>query len=339
MSTSNSGYPRPFSLINETAVLDPTNPAPSGAFSIKSVVDPMEIDSEWIAITPNIPIQFQVYIKTGPSSLNPPNSATGGGRFGVDFYGENGRITGWESDANQGLATPIWNSDGSDAGDTNANYVAYGVPTWQKMLMYFKVPATVTSDGGGGAYPQGQAVVPTGAIFWLGVDSNNYADQGTVWFGDPQVVINGTIPPPPPTDNQITFIAGVGGSISWVDNTNGQSGLTGTFGLGALDNLTVTATPLQGYIFSNLQAGSGPPITTNPTNIQLTPQAGNYVITANFQAAIVTPTNPAPSGSISVGGTPYGGYMYLPTPLVRILWRLRQKVIRPEVHKKLHPLV
>lgn len=54
---------------------------------------------------------------------------------------------------------------------------------------------------------------------------------------------------------------------------------------------------------------------------------------------IVTPT-PRPSGSAAVGGYVFGGYeATLPPALCRQLWKLRQKYIRPEVHRKIHPLV
>ena len=60
---------------------------------------------------------------------------------------------------------------------------------------------------------------------------------------------------------------------------------------------------------------------------------------AHIAAVHTTPT-PKPSGSAAVGGYTFGGYeATLPPTLCRLLWKLRERYIRKEVHKKLHPLV
>lgn len=56
--------------------------------------------------------------------------------------------------------------------------------------------------------------------------------------------------------------------------------------------------------------------------------------------SIQPPTPPLPSGSAAIGGYVFGGYEgTLPPVLCRLLWKLRQKYIRPEVHRKIHPLI
>jgi hypothetical protein len=158
--------------------------------------------------------------------------------------------------------------------------------------------------------------------------------DGSTWFTyELYIIPAGTV-----ADNQITFVAGAGGSLSWKDNTTGDTGLTGTFGFGATDNITVTATPLAGWVFQSFTAGTSI-ITQNPASIQIAPQSSNYTVTANFTAAPTPPPAAVPSLSIRVRGTYYGGYTYLPPVAVRVFRRIRDRFIRKDVHKKLHPLV
>jgi hypothetical protein len=65
--------------------------------------------------------------------------------------------------------------------------------------------------------------------------------------------------------------------------------------------------------------------------------AANSPLNSNAAQIIVTaPVTTPPSKSVAARSI---GPLALPTNMVHLLWRMRERWIRPEVHKKLHPLV
>lgn len=73
------------------------------------------------------------------------------------------------------------------------------------------------------------------------------------------------------------------------------------------------------------------------------PRASGALVLADLPDPANPPPPPPPppkSGVAAIGGYEFGGYeKMLPPSMVKLLWKLREKYIRQEVHKKLHPLI
>jgi hypothetical protein len=172
--------------------LDYSETGPSGAPSIR--IDPIgssdnsyrECNGLGLPVAPGQQVTFSVWIKTTASSLK-DNSIQSGGRIGIDMY---------DKDWNGICATfaPI----GEDGSDLNAyvSCVHWGTSNWTQLTETFTVATQYTyvygSTGGSGAHNNGDLVTPAYIVPWMQVWSGQYggADQGTVWFADPEVYIS-----------------------------------------------------------------------------------------------------------------------------------------------------
>lgn len=118
--------------------------------------------------------------------------------------------------------------------------------------------------------------------------------------------------------------------------------------------IKVTATAAEGYKFGGwqVQIGTEPvityPATVNPLSLTITAAT---VVMSLFSLVPVPPICPAgthwdSTANACVQDTPTKtlaarsiGPLGVPSAVVHLLWRLRERFIRPEVHRKLHPLV
>jgi hypothetical protein len=117
--------------------------------------------------------------------------------------------------------------------------------------------------------------------------------------------------------------------IQIVASANGTTNPTGTISVNQGSTVTVTVTPNTGYSFKNWLLDGVDAGTANPINILMDT---NHALDAVFEQ-IVTPPPTKTVAARSIG--PFG----VPATLLHQLWRLRERFIRPEVHRKLHPLV
>jgi hypothetical protein len=295
-----------------------------------------EVDSYFFPIKVGDHIVFSVDVTLTPSTVG-DTYPYDGALIDIDIYGATGRICGLS--APDGSA---WTQESGYPSNNAANIVPFGGA--RSIKMDFIVAATYEADGFGGNYATGSAQVPTGMIPTMFVQTNGNGGQtegAIATFSNVQLFIN---PTSTPTSVSINFVASSGGALAWTDLTANTAGLTGSISFPINDQIQVNATPLTGFQFNKYtttyKAGNIGTYQGNPYTLQATASFDGAVITASFVATSPTPPPyTPPSGSISVGGTPYGGYMLLPPCLVRVLWRLREKYIRKEVHRKLHPLV
>ena len=119
-----------------------------------------------IPVQPNDRVTFQVYLKTGESSIGDAN-AYSGVRCGIDFYSSDGYITGVAS-----------------------QYVNWGTD-WTLRTLDFKVQLQYVSDGwlGGEA---GVLETPSAIIPWVQVwsDVHGNLDYGIAWFTNATLNVN-----------------------------------------------------------------------------------------------------------------------------------------------------
>jgi len=144
-----------------------------------------ECDGPYISIAPGDQIVFSCWIKTTASSLGDTNPNSGG-RIGIDFYSNTGRITGTASPDGS-----VWTPTTGYPSNTYLNYVHWGTSTWTQVTMSFTIPSTYPADGASGGYYAGQPVTPTAILPWMQVWSSTYgaSDQGQAWFANPQLTI------------------------------------------------------------------------------------------------------------------------------------------------------
>ncbi len=149
-----------------------------------------EVDGPYIKVNPGDRIVFSVWIKTSASSFG-DKSDFSGARFGIDFYGAQGAITGTASPDGSAMWTP-W---GGWAETTELNYVHWGTSTWTQKVMSFTVASgypAYPGYAGNWNYASGQWVTPIAIIPCMQVWSSTYgaADNGQAWFANPELTIN-----------------------------------------------------------------------------------------------------------------------------------------------------
>jgi hypothetical protein len=171
--------------------LDYSVTGPSGGPSIR--IDPIgsstnsyrECDGLGIAVKPGQHITFSCWIKTSASSYGDKTHQSGG-RIAIDMYDKN-----WNG------ICPTFAPDGQNGDNLDAydSYVNWGKSAWTLSTETFVVAAKYeyiyNSTGGSGAYTDGDMVVPAYIVPWMQVWSGQYggADQGKVWFADPELYI------------------------------------------------------------------------------------------------------------------------------------------------------
>jgi hypothetical protein len=145
-----------------------------------------EADGPYLAVKPGDHITFSCWIKTSASTLN-DTGLEAGGRIGIDFYGENGRICGSQCPNGH----PGWTFERGWDLDVYLNFVQWGTSTWTRITMNFTVPPTYEADQIS-TYSAGSSVEPVGIIPWFQVlNTANYAnDDGQAWFADPELYIS-----------------------------------------------------------------------------------------------------------------------------------------------------
>lgn len=179
-----------------------------------------------------------------------------------------------------------------------------------------------------------------GNMIWMKTNLSNlpkYETLGLIAFG----VVN----PPPPSPLQ--YILDVWPSLG------GTTTPTGILSIESGTAVSITATAAQGYKFGGWQVtiGASPvvtyPDTVNPLTLTVTAAT---VVMSLFSLVPEPPTCPtgyhwdATANTCvqdtvkTVAGRSIGP-LGVPTALLHQLWRLRERFIRPEVHRKLHPLV
>jgi hypothetical protein len=142
-----------------------------------------EINGPSVYFSPGDVLYFYCWIKTTKSEFG--DTGFCGARTGIDFYGSLGRITAIQSDGQHG----VYPNEQDSA--IQAHYVPWE-SDWTLRVINFTIPVTLTADGGGGAYSQGQQVTPLGALPWMQIWSSTYGntDDGEAWFADAELYIN-----------------------------------------------------------------------------------------------------------------------------------------------------
>lgn len=153
--------------------------------------DNREANSYYLPVNVGDNITFSLWMKL---SATPSGETDRGARFGLDFYGANGRIVGAQTPDGD-----AWNPDDGWSDEEDDQFVSWGTTTWTKKTMTFIVNATYSADyWANPAYSLGEAVEPVGVIPWLQACSS--VDGGQAWFADTQFFINPeTEPTPSPT--------------------------------------------------------------------------------------------------------------------------------------------
>jgi hypothetical protein len=157
-----------------------------------------EIDGKWYNCKPGDHIKVWVWVKTGPSGMNPDPSQYAGGRIGMDFYGN--------TSAGYGILHKTANAD-SQAGfpgwydnPTGAIGGKWRVPwntDWALIGWDIVIPADfypfVNRSGAQVACTPHQV---DSFVVWL--DARSQSNPGLVWFADAELYINPTTPTPTP---------------------------------------------------------------------------------------------------------------------------------------------
>jgi hypothetical protein len=272
-----------------------------------------ECEAKWFSCKAGDHIIFKVWVKMDAGTVK----GGSGGHLGIDLYGGGNCVwvcwgPDWEPNpggtqnttGNDGAQTVNWGSD------------------WTLRTIDFIVPTGTFNYN-----PNTKTSVPAAAIDsfvpWIQVWSSDKGatDPSSGYFTDTELYINPVYPeePPAPSSYNLTLDSQPGGS------TNPA---TGTYNHQEGTEVSITANPVQGYRFVSWNF-NGTTLTNNPYTFTMPSE--DVSATAVFEATTPPPAKTAAARTIG----PFG----LPTAVLHQLWKLRERYIRPEVHKKLHPLV
>jgi hypothetical protein len=135
-----------------------------------------ECDGTWYDVNVGDHIVAKCWIKVGNLSgypgLDVNNYLTWrGGRIGFDFYGSNGRISGFES-----ASLPETDDTARD------NFVVWNTTGWVQKTIDFYVPSTYKDDFDNNYW------TPTSIVMWM--QGMSPTDNASVWFSGAELYIN-----------------------------------------------------------------------------------------------------------------------------------------------------
>jgi len=201
-----------------------------------------EIDGTWYPVTPGDRVVASVWIWVGDSA-DGSTSIYDGGRFGTDWYAH--------SSVGFGIvgSRPNW---GTMHGDSMVNW---GTKQWVKKTWDFIIPDVYYTDIMTAAYWATTPCDPVQVdyiVFWL--DVRSYTDAGDVYFSD--CTINIIPKDVPTTGNYRLFLGKMGSGTMNLD--------VGAYGYSSGEQVTLTATPNAGSVFTHWLLFNEDSIPTEP---------------------------------------------------------------------------